>query len=287
MTQLPITRSYEDVQGVQTTFFEWPASKPRGVVQIAHGLGEHARRYDDLAAFLNRQGFSVYADDHRGHGETGLKQLKAGQIKSLGNLGVGGMAATFEAVHELSKLARRENPGVPLILLGHSWGSFIVQKLLNRYSREYDLAVLTGTTLTMPGTMAAFGFNKKWNGPQATGFEWLSRDPEVAKAFVADPKTFYADAAKVFGIGNSLKLFGKPAATVRSDLPMLVMVGSDDPIGAEKGAKALVDSYQKRSGVKDIELVVYHDARHEVFNETNREEVFADLAEWLDSHLAN
>ena len=287
MTQLPITRSYEDVQGVQTTFFEWPASKPRGVVQIAHGLGEHARRYDDLAAFLNRQGFSVYADDHRGHGETGLKQLKAGQIKSLGNLGVGGMAATFEAVHELSKLARRENPGVPLILLGHSWGSFIAQKLLNRYSREYDLAVLTGTTLTMPGTMAAFGFNKKWNGPQATGFEWLSRDPEVAKAFVADPKTFYADAAKVFGIGNSLKLFGKPAATVRSDLPMLVMVGSDDPIGAEKGAKALVDSYQKRSGVKDIELVVYHDARHEVFNETNREEVFADLAEWLDSHLAN
>ena len=287
MTELPITRSYEDVQGVQTTFFEWPASKPRGVVQIAHGLGEHARRYDDLAAFLNRQGFSVYADDHRGHGETGLKQLKAGQIKSLGNLGVGGMAATFEAVHELSKLARRENPGVPLILLGHSWGSFIAQKLLNRYSREYDLAVLTGTTLTMPGTMAAFGFNKKWNGPQATGFEWLSRDPEVAKAFVADPKTFYADAAKVFGIGNSLKLFGKPAATVRSDLPMLVMVGSDDPIGAEKGAKALVDSYQKRSGVKDIELVVYHDARHEVFNETNREEVFADLAEWLDSHLAN
>jgi alpha-beta hydrolase superfamily lysophospholipase len=257
------------------------------VVQIAHGLGEHARRYDDLAAFLNRQGFSVYADDHRGHGETGLKQLKAGQIKSLGNLGPGGMAATFEAVHELSKLARRENSGVPLILLGHSWGSFIAQKLLNRYSREYDLAVLTGTTLTMPGTMAAFGFNKKWNGPQATGFEWLSRDPEVAKAFVADPKTFYADAAKVFGIGNSLKLFGKPAAAVRSDLPMLVMVGSDDPIGAEKGAKALVDSYQKRSGVKDIELVVYHDARHEVFNETNREEVFADLAEWLDSHLAN
>lgn len=287
MTELPITRSYEDAQGVQTTFFEWPASKPRGVVQIAHGLGEHARRYDDLAAFLNRQGFSVYADDHRGHGETGLKQLKAGQIKSLGNLGAGGMAATFEAVHELSKLARRENPGVPLILLGHSWGSFIAQKLLNRYSREYDLAVLTGTTLTMPGTMAAFGFNKKWNGPQATGFEWLSRDPEVAKAFVADPKTFYADAAKVFGIGNSLKLFGKPAAAVRSDLPMLVMVGSDDPIGAEKGAKALVDAYQKRSGVKDIELVVYHDARHEVFNETNRGEVFADLVEWLDSHLAD
>lgn len=287
MTELPITRSYTDVQGVETTFFEWPTANPRAVVQIAHGLGEHARRYDELAAFLNRQGFSVYVDDHRGHGETGLKQLKAGQIKTLGNLGPGGMAATFEAVRELSKLARRENPGIPLILLGHSWGSFIAQKLLNRYSHEYDLAVLTGTTLTMPSTMAAFGFNKKWDNPTATGFEWLSRDPEVAKAFVADPKTFYADAAKVFGIGNSLKLFGKPSTEVRSDIPMLVMVGGDDPIGAEKGAKALVEEYQKRSGMKDIELVVYHDARHEVFNETNRKEVFADLANWLDAHLAD
>jgi alpha-beta hydrolase superfamily lysophospholipase len=285
MTDLPITRSYQDAEGVESIFFEWPAAKPRGVVQLAHGLGEHARRYDELAAFLNREGFSVYADDHRGHGDTGLKQLEARQIKTLGNLGPGGMNATFEAVHELTKLVRRENPGVPLILLGHSWGSFIAQKLLNRYSRDYDLAILTGTTLTMPGTMGAFGFNKKWNGPGATGFEWLSRDPEVAKAFVADPKTFYADAAKVFGISNSLKLFGKPSADVRDDLPMLVMVGSDDPIGAEKGAKALVDAYQKRSGVRDIELVVYHDARHEVFNETNRQEVFVDLADWLAAHL--
>ena len=287
MTELPISRSYKDAQGVESTFFEWPAANPRAVVQIAHGLGEHARRYDELAGFLNRQGFSVYADDHRGHGETGLKQLKAKQIKTLGNLGPGGMNAAFESVRELSKLARRENPGLPLILLGHSWGSFIAQKLLNRYSNEYDFAVLTGTTLTMPGTMAAFGFNKKWDAPGATGFEWLSRDPEVAKAFVADPKTFYADAAKVFGVANSLKLFGKPSTDVRDDLPMLVMVGGDDPIGAEKGAKALVDAYQKRSGVKDIELVVYHDARHEVFNETNRDEVFADLAEWLNAQLAN
>jgi alpha-beta hydrolase superfamily lysophospholipase len=195
--------------------------------------------------------------------------------------------ATFEAVRKLSHLAHEENPGLPLVLLGHSWGSFIAQKLLNKYSREYDLAVLTGTTFTMPGTMAAFGFNKKWDGPQATGFEWLSRDPEVARAFVADPKTFYADAAKVFGITNSLKLFGTPSKNVRDDLPLLVMVGSEDPIGAEKGAKALVTAYQKAAGVKDIELVIYHGARHEVFNETNRDEVFGDLADWLNAHLGD
>jgi alpha-beta hydrolase superfamily lysophospholipase len=287
MTDLPITRFYKDDQGVTSTFYEWPVANPRAVVQIAHGLGEYARRYDDLAAFLNRQGFSVYADDHRGHGETGLAQLEVKQIKTLGNLGPGGMVATFEAVRKLSHLAHEENPGLPLVLLGHSWGSFIAQKLLNKYSREYDLAVLTGTTFTMPGTMAAFGFNKKWDGPQATGFEWLSRDPEVARAFVADPKTFYADAAKVFGITNSLKLFGTPSKNVRDDLPLLVMVGSEDPIGAEKGAKALVTAYQKAAGVKDIELVIYHGARHEVFNETNRDEVFGDLADWLNAHLGD
>ncbi len=287
MTELPITRSYQDAQGINSTFFEWPVANAKAVVQIAHGLGEHARRYVDHPADLKRAGVSGYADDHRGHGETGLEQLKKKQIKNLGNLGAGGMLATFEAVHELTKLAKRENPGKPFVLLGHSWGSFISQKLLNRYSRDYDLAILTGTTLTIPGTMGAFGFNKKWAGPDATGFEWLSRDPEVAKAFVADPKTFYADAAKVFGIVNSLRLFGKPSADVRDDLPMLVMVGGDDPIGAEKGAKALVDAYQKRAGVRDIELIVYHDARHEVFNETNRDEVYKDLVDWLDSHLSD
>ena len=130
MTELPITHSYQDAQGINSTFFEWPVANPKAVVQIAHGLGEHARRYDDLAAYLNRAGFSVYADDHRGHGETGLEQLKNRQIKALGNLGEGGMLATFEAVHELTKLAKRENPGKPFILLGHSWGSFISQKLL-------------------------------------------------------------------------------------------------------------------------------------------------------------
>lgn len=286
MTALPIVRTFTDSHGVETTFYEWPVASPRAVVQLAHGLGEHARRYDHLAEFLNRNGISVYANDHRGHGETGLKQIKSGQTKTLGNLGTGGMRATFAAENEFTKLIRSENKNVPLILLGHSWGSFIAQKVVNEHSADYDAVILTGTTLTMPGTMGAFGFNKKWNGPQATGFEWLSRDPKVGEAFVADPKTFYADAAKVMGVSNSLRLFGKPAREVREDLPILVMVGSDDPIGAERGAHALVEAYRKRAGVKDIELVVYHDARHEVFNETNKDEVYSDLVEWINTHLS-
>lgn len=287
MNATPEVHSYTDAFDVESTYYVWRAAKQRAVVQLVHGLGDHARRYDKLAEFLNANGFTVYADDHRGHGETGLRQLRLGQIKTLGNLGPGGMVAARESVHELTKIAKRGNSGVPLVLLGQSWGSFISQKLINKYSYDYDLAVLTGTTLTMPTTLGAFGFNKKWDGPGATGFEWLSRDAEVAKAFIADPKAFYADAAKVFGLVNAARIYGTPSKDVRDDLPMLIMVGSDDPIGAERGAKALVDAYRKKSGVTDIELIVYHDARHEVYNETNREEVFADLLAWLQEHLGD
>ena len=132
MTELPLTRSFTDFLGVEIIFFEWPVANPRAVVQIAHGLGEHARRYDQMAAVLNRSGFSVYADDHRGHGQTGLGQIEGKQIKKLGNLGQGGMDATFNQVLEFSKLIKSENPSKPLVLLGHSWGSFIAQKVINK-----------------------------------------------------------------------------------------------------------------------------------------------------------
>ena len=96
MTELPIKRSFVDELGVEIMFYEWPVAEPKAVIQIAHGLGEHARRYDLMAATLNRAGFRVYADDHRGHGQTGVKQLEKKQIKKLGNLGPGGMQATYK-----------------------------------------------------------------------------------------------------------------------------------------------------------------------------------------------
>ena len=106
MTAIPIARSFHDDQGVEISFYEWPVAEPKAVVQIAHGLGEHARRYDQMAAILNRAGFSVYADYHRGHGQTGLGQIERKQIKRLGNLGQGGMLATFKQVQDFSKLIK-------------------------------------------------------------------------------------------------------------------------------------------------------------------------------------
>jgi alpha-beta hydrolase superfamily lysophospholipase len=287
MTILPIQRSFEDSFDVEVIFFEWPVTNPKAIIQIAHGLGEHARRYDHMAATLNRAGFSVYADDHRGHGQTGLKQVATNQTKKLGSLGAGGMEATFNQVAEFSKLIKSENPGKPLILLGHSWGSFIAQKIINKNSKLYDAVVLSGSALTMPGYLATGDFNKVWKKlPGSTGYEWLSRDVEIQKKFVADPLTFLAAAMQVFGIANSLKLFGKPSKNVRSDLPILVQVGEADPIGGEYSNKALVEAYRKKAGTKDIELVVYHDARHEIYNELNKNEIIQDLIDWINLRIS-
>jgi alpha-beta hydrolase superfamily lysophospholipase len=286
MTELPIIRSFQDEQGVEIKFYEWPVADPKAVVQIAHGLGEHARRYDQMAMVLNRAGFSVYADDHRGHGQTGLGQIERKQIKKLGNLGRGGMDATFKQVLDFSKLIKAENLGKPLVFLGHSWGSFIAQKVINNSSDLYDAVVLSGSALTMPGYLATGDFNKVWKKlPGSTGYEWLSRDVEIQKKFVADPLTFLAAAMQVFGIANSLKLFGTPSKNVRSDLPILVQVGEADPIGGEYSNKALVEAYRKKAGIQDIELFVYHDARHEIYNELNKDDILQDLIKWINIRI--
>jgi alpha-beta hydrolase superfamily lysophospholipase len=288
MTELPLTRTFTDAKGIDITFYEWPVAHPKAVVQMVHGLGEHARRYDHVAEALNRAGYSVYATDHRGHGLTGLRMQAEGTIKQQGNLGPGGMDAVFSNERQLSHIIIEENPEEPIVLLGHSWGSMIAQRVISKFSDDYDALVLSGSTLLLPGIMPSSGFNKKWAKEAAnggTGYEWLSRDPEVGAAFAADPKNFPETAIEVFGITNAAKLLGAPSRRIRNDLPVFIQAGSEDAIGGEKGNQMLVNAF-KRAGVSDLELVIYHGARHEVYNETNKDEVTADLVEWLDSHVA-
>jgi alpha-beta hydrolase superfamily lysophospholipase len=285
MTALPIVRTYTDAEGIDITFYEWPVAQPKGCVQLVHGLGEHARRYDHVAAALNRAGYSVYADDHRGHGATGLRMTAEGITKKQGNLGPGGMAAVFSGVRQLSHIIVGENPEEPLVMIGHSWGSMIAQRIFNKYSDEYDGLVLSGSSILIPGVTPSSGFNKKWNKvADSSGYEWLSRDEEVGREFLQDPKNFPETAIQVFGITNAAKLMGLPSKQIDSHVPILLMAGSEDPLGGEKGNKRLLDAYRK-VGAHDVELVIYHEARHEVFNEINKEEVLADLIAWLDDRL--
>ncbi|MFP7761978.1 alpha/beta hydrolase [Marisediminicola sp. LYQ134] len=273
--------TFTDAHGVVVHYYQWKTGKPRGVVQIAHGLGEYAARYERLAQALVNAGYTVYADDHRGHGLTGLQQHD-GDVSKLGTLGAGGMVATVDAVHQLSGIIRSDNAGVPLILFGHSWGSIIAQMLVNSHADDYDAIVLSGTAYRTIKHMNGGDLNAHHRHLGTTGHEWLSRDESVAAAFAADELAFVADAKKLFGVRESLRMLGRPRRSLSNDLPVLIQVGSDDSFGGTRSAELLAEAYIARSKLSDVELIVYTDARHEIYNETNFADVTTDLVTWLD-----
>jgi alpha-beta hydrolase superfamily lysophospholipase len=276
--------SFVDASGVTIHSYSWVVGKPKGIIQIAHGLGEHALRYEWLAQQLVDAGYSVYADDHRGHGATGVEQ-HGGDLAKLGRLGPGGLRATIAAIRQFTAIIRDANPAVPIVLLGQSWGSLMAQIIINEHSADYAAVVLAGTAHRSIGLMNGGDLNAKHKHLGPTRFEWLSRDPAVVSAFVEDPLTFYADVIKLFGIPDGLRLFGRPAKSIEPSIPVLIMIGSDDSLGGEKSVAKLADEYVTRSGLEDVKVIVYPGARHEVFNETNRDEVANDLTAWLDGHV--
>ena len=277
--------TFTDAHGVTIHYSVWKAASPKAVVQLAHGLGDHSLRYEHVVQELVNSGYSVYADDHRGHGRTGMQQW-GGDASKLGRLGPGGMRATVAAVEQFTDIIRAENPGVPLVLLGHSWGSIIAQKIINAHPERYDALMLTGTAYRTLRHMNGGQLNARHKHLGSTGYEWLSRDAKVAQEFRDDPVAFAAQALKLFGLADSIRLLGRPARNLAHDLPLLIQVGSDDSFGGTRSAELLAESYLRRSALSDVELIVYTDARHEVFNETNADEVIADTIEWLDDRLA-
>ena len=278
------TREFTDAYGVDIVYDVHPAEgTPRGVVQLLHGVGEHAGRYGALIGALTAAGFHVYADDHRGHGRTGIRQH--GGPEKLGRLGKGGLRAAEEAVWQLTEIIRAENPDLPLVLLGHSWGSFLAQMLVNDHPDAWDAVILSGSALRMPGSLNAAPLNARWAADEATGFEWLSRDPAVWTSFDEDPLTTDVPLLKLFGPIEAAKLYGRPAKDLGRDIPMLLLVGRDDPVGGPRSVHKLADEYRNRSGLTDVTTLVYPDARHEIFAELQQDEVRADVLAWLDKHI--
>lgn len=297
---------YIDSHGIEIVAYRWgpPAAShdtdviagildsgpPHGIVQISHGIGEHALRYDGFARALVQAGFIVYADDHRGHGETGRAQWD-GDLSKLGRLGPGGLRATEAAILQLTGIIREQNPGVPLTMFGHSWGSLMAQRILNREPRTFDAVVLSGSAFRTPRYMESGDLNTRWKGPHpdgspASGFEWLSRDAEVAAEFIADPLCFSADILKLFGLADSLRFYGTPAHGLAEDVPILIVSGSDDPLSRGDGLQKLAEAYRAR-GVRNVTLRVYPEARHELLNETNRAEATADIIAWITDRVSN
>jgi alpha-beta hydrolase superfamily lysophospholipase len=276
--------------GLTVAAYRWdPQGAPRAIVQITHGMGEHALRYAGLAAALNSRGMVVVAQDQRGHGAT------AGSEEELGQLGAQGWAELINDIDRLRSKARAEYPGIPLVLLGHSMGSFAVQQYLLDHSRDVSAAVLTGTALldllepalNLDEPIDLAVFNAAFQ-PARTDYDWLSRDEAQVDKYVSDPRCgFGIDAAAARAMFTAARELADPdrVATMRSDLPIYIASGELDPVGGQLAlVHALVDRYTA-AGLTDVTLKTYPQARHEIFNETNRDEVVDDLVTWLDRKL--
>lgn len=250
----------------------------RGVVHLLHGAGEHALRYGHVAGAFAGAGFEVFADDHLAHGETGLA---AGR---LGPIGRGQNRAALRVIAQITQHVRAQRPGLPLIAYGHSWGSLLAQQLLARWRGLADGLLLTGTSLALPGWIRPRGLNAPFR-PDATGLAWLSRDPAVGEAFAADPLTFDVEVTPPWTPLGALQLMGMPPARFPrplAQLPVLILAGSRDSISyGARGARALAACYRRWSGLRDVEYREYVGARHELVNESNREEVIGDMVAWL------
>ena len=279
--------SYKSADGTTIVAYRWEPEngEPQAAVQLTHGMGEHAQRYDHVARALNDAGYVVYAQDHRGHGASG-------DPDAYGDLGPGSWAALVDDIGLLSVKIRADHPDLPLILLGHSMGSFAVQQYLLDHSADVDAVVLTGTAaidllepaldLDQPLDLAMFNAAFR---PARTDYDWLSRDEAMVDAYIADPGCgFGIDTESAKGMFLGARRLADPAqlAAMRSGLPVYIAVGEADPInGGLALLTPLTDRYQA-AGLTDMTVRIYPGARHEILNETNRAEVIAALNSWLD-----
>lgn len=284
---------------------KWSPEKAiKGIIQIAHGMAETAARYDYFARALVREGFVVYANDHRGHGESAASIDELGYISDYD--GFSDMVADMKI---LTNIAKSENPGLPIILFSHSMGSFLSQRYIQLYGRELEGVILSGTNgkppaladtgiliakiiMTLKGRKAsgklldqlAFGsYNKRFK-PNKTKFDWLSRDEEQVVKYIENP---YCGAlfpvSFFYDLFVGMKTIHRPELLdkVPKDLPIYIFGGQDDPVGNYGvGIMNLARTYTAL-GIEDIASRLYPGGRHEMLNEINRDEVIQDVISWI------
>jgi len=285
MNELDFT--FPAADGTTISAYRWAGgTAPKAIVQIAHGMGEHAARYRRLAEALTGAGYVVYANDHRGHGRT------AGSAEHHGDLGSGGWPALVGDLGTLGTLARAEHPSIPRVLLGHSMGSFALQWYLLDHSADLDGAVLSGTTaidvvaagIDPTKDVDLSAFNAPFE-PARTEYDWLSRDPAEVDLYVADPACGFgldANGAASMLAGAADTADAARLGNIRKDLPILLASGTADPLAGGGALIELVAERYRSAGLTDVTVTLYPDARHEIFNETNRDEITVAVLAWLD-----
>lgn len=285
-----------------------PDGSPRAVIQIAHGIAEHIDRYTEFMSFLADNGFAVYANDHLGHGGSVVTGDEKGFFAEKH-----GWNYVVEDMVKLHDIAHSEYPDVPYVMFGHSMGSFLTRNYIIDHPDKYDLAILSGTghqsrALIVGGRAAsealvalngAHGDGQKLNDiafgsylsriPDArTPFDWLSRDAAQVDKYIADPMCGFICTASLYRdmmYGISYITSKSNIGKMDKDKPVYFMSGAADPVGdygkgVGKAYKTFCDA-----GLKDVFMRLYPEGRHEMLNETNKEQVYSDILDWLNERL--
>ena len=309
------TLAFSSGEAGEHYYHEWAPKKPKGWLHIMHGMSEHGARYGDLAAFLNQQGIMVTAGDHRGHGLTGRA------VDSLYHVADNnGWNQMVDDQWQLITHIAAEND-LPLIILGHSMGSFMANHLCQRYAAELDETlstrfkglILSGSNYDAPTAFKvvaglakierlrvggrkvsnllealSFGaFNRAFT-PNRTEKDWLSRDLSTVDSYIADPLCGGAITTQSwvdFLTGLADLSAAKGMARINAELPIYLFAGELDPVGKQGKGVLKLQQMLLKAGVKQVDLMLYPQGRHEMINETNREEVYQDILKWLQAHF--
>ncbi len=297
-------RPSKDGKNTLAAYCILPQGAPRGMVQISHGMCEHFTRYIPFGEYLASLGYLVFGHDHLGHGET------ASTAEDLGfTVSGGGAHILCEDVHALSLYMKAQYPTLPLVLFGHSMGSFIIRQVLAEHGADYDAAIICGTggpevpaglgkgvaSLMMKckgeryrskllKRISFMGYNKRF-GKGCDPNSWLTRDASIIAGYRDDPYCRF-----IFTLRAYHDLFTLIASVSEKDwagklpksLPVLVVSGEEDPVGGYGKGVRTVGERIKAAGVSDCTVKLYPQMRHEILNELDRETVWKELAQWID-----
>lgn len=295
--------------GANIHIYGWASvDEPVAVMQIAHGMAEHGARYERLAHYLNQHGIAVYANDHRGHGKTVTNGEVPGHMADKD-----GWRFAVEDLAMITDELKSRHPGLPVILMGHSMGSFMVQDYLSKFGDKITAVALSATngppgTLgklaqlvsrieqlrngkeghsTLLANMSFKAFNKAF-APNRTEFDWLSRDEAEVDKYVNDPLCgFDCSIATWIGLLDALTRIARDDAVSKMNktTPIYLFSGTKDPVGENtKGVERLLKVYRKHD-LQNVTHKYYEEGRHELLNDINRDEVMQDLLRWINTAI--
>ncbi len=290
----------------QVAYYIFEPEAPRAVIQLSHGMCEYVERYEPHAEYFCLQGFVFAGNDHLGHGKTAKNDGDFGYTVSADCM--------IEDLSSMTDLLKEKYPGLPIILLGHSMGSFLLREYMTKYSGKLSGAIISGTA--GPGNPTALGkalcrlialfkgdrhrskllysmsnggYSKAFgkDGPKA---RWLSRDIEIAEKYSNDTRSNF-----IFTVNGYISLFdilgrvSKPswAKKINPDLPILMISGADDPVGSFGSGVKKIHRRLQDARIKDLSLVLFEGARHEPFNEIEptKSEAYKTVTDWINARI--